>query len=126
MDRQQQIQTKDSRPKSLGSYIAIGIGLGLGQLPAYPRIAVESFFHTKDVHPFLLKNGIKMRSILDYYTYFKNRDGTYRIWNCFFSGVIWLEVESVGNQIKEYYLNEVFKFRDPARPNSSTEKLEKI
>ena len=126
MDRQQQIQLQNLGPKALKTYIQNGIIGGLILSPFYPLLALDAFYHTKDVNPFLLKTGIKMNSPFDYYSYFKKRDGTYRIWNCFWSGALATQVEFVIREVKNYYLIEILDFKDSAVPDPSTGKLPKI
>ena len=110
----------------LRAYLIRGFNNGAAESLVYPLKAIYAFYHTKDVNPFLLKYGIRMGSPLDYYTYFMKRDGSYRIWNCFWSGAMDTVIETLSSEIKLYFLNQIFKFEDSTRPDPSTGRLPKI
>ena len=126
MDIQQQIQPENAGPKPLKSYLQNSLVVIPVMPIVYPLMSFDVFYHIKDVHPFLIKNGIKMNSPLDYCTYFNNRDGSYRIWSCYWSGLVSFFANSITSKLRLYSLKELQKFKDSSIPDPATGKLPQI
>ena len=123
---QQRILLHYSGKTTLASYVKEGLAVGLGEAVFFPLHSLHVFYHTKNVNPYLLNNNIRLKSALDLYSYFKKRDGSSKIWNCFWSGMFAMEVETAMITLKRYYLAHVFNFKDSYVPDPSTGRIPKI
>ena len=117
---------QDLEPHKLKAAIREGLINGATESLIYPLKVFYCFNFTKSINPFIARNNIRMNSSLDYYAYFKKRDGTYRIWNCFWSGSLDTVLESVSESLKGYLLNDVLKFTDSSLVDPTTGELPKI
>ena len=126
MNREFQALNQPQEPKTLRSYLSDGIVVGGVTMFVYPLEAMLSFYHTKDVNPYLLENNIKLKSPLGLFQFFKKRDGTYKLWSCFWSGGLGCMAEYINMYTKRYFLVEVMDFKDSYRLDPRTGQKPKI
>ena len=85
--------------------------LRLGLITSFrvPLDRMLLFHQTKDVNPYLIKHEIKLSSVLDLYDYFKDRDGFFRLYICFFSAFLNTIIKSSTGRLKRRLSSKVFK-----------------
>ena len=126
MNKEQKIQQHYRGSKPLLAHLQEGVLVGFTECLFYPFSPLQVFYRTKDAHPYLIKNNISLNSVLDFYSYFKKRHGSYKIFNCFGSGALSTFTEQTLIHYKRYYFSEVFKYKDSYVPDLSTGKLPEI
>ena len=123
---QNQLIVQNEGPKGLSNYVKEALIVGsIGSL-TYPLEAMSIFYHTKDINPYLLRTGLKLKTPKDMYSYFNKRDGSYKIYSCYWSGLLDCLAEVLRPYVKPYLMSEVFKFKSSAALDPVSGKPRKV
>ena len=116
----------ETEQKSISRYVKEGLIAGAITSFLCPLEAAVVFSHTKDVNPYLLRTGLKLSSPLDLFSYFNNRDGSYKLWSCYWSGLLVFSCQAQAAGAKRYFFEEVFNFKSSSVLDPVTKKPRKV
>ena len=123
---QNHLIAQNAGPKGITHYVREGLIAGAVVSFTYPLEAMSVFYHTSDVNPYLLRTDLKLKTPKDMYSYFNKRDGSYKIFSCYWSGLLDCTCEIVRMYIKYYFTSEVFKFKSSAALDPVSGKPRKV